>query len=307
MRVSQQKRSRWLYAGIIILLLIFVGFWTLPLISSVWETSQSSSNKTDSVASSSLSREEQEELEKRAVGYESVLEREPNNITALRGLLDIRLAQKNLQAAIDPLEKLANLQPQQTDYKVLLAQAKQQVGDSEGAAQAYRQVLAISPGNINALQGLVNLMLQQDRPEGAIGLLQEELKKANQANALEPGSVDATSIELLLGQVYAEQERYTEAIAIYDQAIENNQNDFRPVLAKALVLQQQGRYAESKPLFTTAVSLAPPQYKDQIKQMALDLPIPDTSSDEEDTANEEEVAPVPDEAVNEEEVAPVEE
>ncbi len=281
MRASQQKRSRWLYASVVILILIFVGFSILPVLNTVVRDNVSSTKTR-----STVSENRQEELETEARGYELVLEREPNNTAALRGIIDIKLQQNDIQGTIKPLETLANLKPEQTDYKVLLAQAKQQVRDYDGSAQAYNQVLELRPGNINALQGLVGLMLQQDRPEGAVGLLQEELKKANQANAVEPDTIDATSIELLLGQVYAQQQRYTEAVAVYDQAIDSDKQDFRPVLAKALVLQQQGKYAESKPLFITAVSLAPPKYKDQIKQMALELPIPDVVPPQASSDNE---------------------
>ncbi|MCA1995280.1 MAG: tetratricopeptide repeat protein, partial [Coleofasciculus sp. S288] len=161
-----------------------------------------------------------------------------------------------------------------TDYAVLLAQAKQQTGDREGAAQTYRSILASKPGNLNALQGIVSLLIQQDRPEAAIGVLQDTLKTAPQVNEIQPGTVDISSVQLLLGQVYASQQRFTEAIAIYDEAIKANKQDFRPVLAKALILKEQGRMAEAKPLFTTAVSLAPAQYKDQVKQLSGDAPTP---------------------------------
>jgi len=46
-------------------------------------------------------------------------------------------------------------------------------------------------------------------------------------------------VQLILGQVYATQQRVTTAIAVYDQAIKANNQDFRPVLAKASILNQQ--------------------------------------------------------------------
>ncbi|NES80599.1 MAG: tetratricopeptide repeat protein, partial [Moorea sp. SIO2B7] len=124
---------------------------------------------------------------------------------------------------------------------------------------------------MNALQGMVSLLLQQNRPEAAIGLLQDTLKTAAQPDSEQSTSIDITSIKLLLAQIYASQKRYTEAIAVYDQTIKTNKEDFRPILAKALVLQDQGKQAEAKPLFTTALSLAPARYKDQIKQMVTQI------------------------------------
>lgn len=258
---------------LVLAVLAFVGISMIPLLGSVFKENQPSAIATPA-ATPTLSADKQAELQAQAKGYELVVQREPQNQTALRGLLEARLQLGDIKGAIVPLEQLVKLNPDQTDYAVLLAQAKQQTGDREGAAQTYRSILASKPGNLNALQGLVSLLIQQGRPEAAIGVLQDTLKTAPQVNEIQPGTVDISSVQLLLGQVYASQQRFTEAIAIYDEAIKANKQDFRPVLAKALILKEQGRMAEAKPLFTTAVSLAPAQYKDQVKQLSGGAPTP---------------------------------
>jgi len=180
----------------------------------------------------------------------------------------------DIKDAIPPLEKLAKLNPETTEYGILLAQAKERTADREGAAGAYRSILASKPGEIKALQGLVNLLLVQQRPEAAIGLLQDTLKAAPGQNLAKPGSVDVTSVQLILGQVYAVGKRFEEAIAIYDESAKANPKDFRPTLAHAIVLKEQGKKDEAKTLFAKATELAPPNYKDQINQLASDAPKP---------------------------------
>lgn len=65
------------------------------------------------------------QLKQQEKGYETVLAREPDNVVALRGLVDTRLALNNFQSAIAPLEKLIKLDPQDPNLKALLDFVKQ--------------------------------------------------------------------------------------------------------------------------------------------------------------------------------------
>ena len=262
----QKKRNGWLYLMIGLMSIALIGFSGLPLFISIFSENQLASLPY-SATNPQLSPDKQAQLEAEARGYQKVLEREPDNNTALTGLLNIRLEQQDLKAAVKPLEKLAKLNPEQTEYKILLAQAKQQVEDFEGAVVVYRSILASSPYNIPALSGITNLFLQQNSPERATSLLQETLALAEQTQA-EISQIN--SVQLLLGEVYAEQKRYTEAISVFDRATAADEGDFRPVLAKAIVLHEQGQDKEAKPLLKSAYSLAPAQFKDRINQIDRD-------------------------------------
>lgn len=262
-------KNRWFIGGVLIFSLVaLLAVSLLPLFSATGNRrTGSSSTPTDDTASA------QTELQSRAKGYELVLEREPDNQTALRGLVEARIQLGDLEGLQAPLTKLAELNPGEPDYRVLLGQTKQQLGDLEGAAQAYRQVLDNQPGNMNALQGLVALLVQQDRSQAAVGLLQDTLKSAEKLSTTGGNTVDTVSVKLLLAEVYVEDKKIEQALKLYDEAIAQAGQDFRPVLAKALVLRDQGRADEAKPLFAQAQAMAPAQYKDQIEQMAASTAI----------------------------------
>jgi len=257
---------------------MFVGVSIVPIISA-FNTPTSTNQNIASSNGNLASSDQKSKLQDEVRGYELVLQREPENQTALKGLLQARLQllslnQGDVQGVIAPLEKLAKLNPERSEYGVLLAQAKQQIGDKEGAAQAYRTILDTKPGDLKALQGMVALLLDQQRPEAAIGLLQDTLNNATQANTIQPGSVNMIAVQVLLGNVYAAQKRYPQAFSAYEQAIKKDPKDFRPVLAKAMLLKEQGKTTEAKPLFDSAVSLAPAQYRDEINKAATASPIP---------------------------------
>ncbi|MFH7242748.1 MAG: tetratricopeptide repeat protein [Spirulina sp.] len=268
------KRNRWLVGTVLTLALAaFLSLSFLPFLSGNSNRQATGTDDTPAPDPSAM----QAELEAQARGYELVLEREPDNQTALRGLIDTQVQLGNVAAVVAPLEKLVELNPTVTEYQVLLAQTKQQTGDLEGAAQIYRTVLDQQPTDMNALQGLTALLVQQGRPQAAVGLLQDAATTAErlQAEGPTPG-LDTISIKLLLAQVYLEDNQADQAIAQYDAAITAAPEDFRPLLAKALVLQEQGDAAAAKDLFDQATAIAPAQFKDQIQQMAAqgEAPLP---------------------------------
>lgn len=193
-----QSRRRWFVSVVLVLAVVgFVGFSLFPLISTAFK------NQSQNIATSSSATQaaqEKPKLEDQARGYSLVLQREPENQTALQGLVQTRIQLGDLEGAIAPLSKLVELNPNQTE------------------------------------------------------------------------------VRLVLGQVYATQKRYLEALTVYDEAIKTDPQDFRPVLAKAGILKQQGKTEQAKPLFENAAALAPAQYKNQINSLATDQPTPAPSS-----------------------------
>jgi len=68
----------------------------------------------------------EEQIQIQVDGYEKVLEREPENTTALEGLTMIYLQTGEPKKAIPTLEKLAEYYPEQPQYATLLEGLKQQ-------------------------------------------------------------------------------------------------------------------------------------------------------------------------------------
>jgi len=277
---DNKKNKTWILVVIGIIVVAFVGVSVIPFLNN--QPSPQQANNPSSAPTQT--QPEQENLADQARGYEAVLEKEPENENALQGLIEVRIQQGDIEGALSPLEKLADLNPDQQAYRILLAQAKQQVGDLEGAANAYRSILDDQPGDTRALQGLVDLLLQQNRPEAAIGELKDTLELADSGAE----EINRTGVKLLLAQVYGRTERFDGAIALYKEVADDNPEDFRPVLGQALVRQQQGNEEAAKPLYEKAFNLAPAQFKDQIKQMTPLLNEENAPSESDNSATESE-------------------
>jgi tetratricopeptide (TPR) repeat protein len=267
----QKKSQRW---GIIVILgffsLMFLGISMFPLIGAIMN--QRKEATAISTSNPSAGKDSAETLQKDEEGYQTVLKRDPNNSSVLQGLVEtrLRLIQQGVRKpkdVIEPLEKLAKLNPSDLRYSIALAQAQEQSGNSAAAAAAYRTVLDQQPANTEALQGYITILLKQNQSAAAFDVLQKSIATAKQINQQQPNSADLQAIELMLGDVYLAQKKSAEAIALYDRLHKENPTDFRPVAAKGLALRNQGNNTEALALFKSAQALAPDRFKDKIQQL----------------------------------------
>lgn len=129
---KKEKKSKTLSRVVTLVLgLGFAGSTLAIALSSVF--SQDNYSATDSNnAENAPSIDEQIQLQ--VNGYEKVLEREPENITALEGLAQIYLQTGQLKKAIPALEKLVEYYPEQQQYAGILQIVKQQSANQPEAA-----------------------------------------------------------------------------------------------------------------------------------------------------------------------------
>ena len=85
-----------------------------------------SQNNSNSVSSNPDAASIEEQIQVQVRGYEKVLEREPENVTALEGLAQIYLQTGDPKKAIPTLEKLVEYYPEQPEYAGILEIIKQQ-------------------------------------------------------------------------------------------------------------------------------------------------------------------------------------
>jgi len=103
--------------------LVALAFMGTPIVNMMSQGSQKNQQQARS--------EKFEQLKAQETGFEKVLEREPKNENALKGLVQTRLEMQDYEGAIDPLEKLVELNPEKESYQSLLAKLKHQTSQSK--------------------------------------------------------------------------------------------------------------------------------------------------------------------------------
>ncbi|MCE2671507.1 MAG: tetratricopeptide repeat protein [Microcystis sp.] len=139
--------------------LVFLALMMVPTLGLLKNNNSNSPQGNQSGQEATIPREKLEEMVK---GYEKILEREPDNPTALQGLAQARLQLKDFIGAREPLEKLYQKYPDNLEVMLVLYGTRLQTQDVSGAK--------------NILEKLVKNYPQEPK-------FKEELTRLNQAIA----------------------------------------------------------------------------------------------------------------------------
>ena len=107
--------------------LAFVGSTGFAIIGSLFRRDTTNENYASVTETPSVN----EQIQAQARGYAKVLEREPENTTALTGLLQTSLQTGDLETAIPPLKKLIELYPEDAQLQNLLTEIEAELAKTE--------------------------------------------------------------------------------------------------------------------------------------------------------------------------------
>jgi tetratricopeptide (TPR) repeat protein len=179
-------------------------------------------------------------------------------------LLQVLLALDQNREATALLEQLADQQPDQWQLRLLLAEVRRNGNDRAGAERELRQLLNLKPDRIEALQLMTLLQLEQGRGKEAETQLKALLEKASKPN-LQPQQLP---IGLLLGDLLQRQGQQAEAAVLYTRLAGDVPRDPRPLLALALLQQEQGNSKAAQESLALARSRQPDKDDPRLDQVA---------------------------------------
>jgi predicted Zn-dependent protease len=124
---------------IIIFGLAFIGSTAFAIVEGLFASNTTTTNNAPPTQETTAT----EQLKAEARGYAKVLEREPENLTALQGLLQTSLQTGDLPGAIAPLKKLIELDPNNAQLTDILTKIEAEI--AKQATQTQTQTKSKQP------------------------------------------------------------------------------------------------------------------------------------------------------------------
>ncbi|XP_017645368.1 uncharacterized protein LOC108486066 isoform X2 [Gossypium arboreum] len=213
-----------------------------------------------------LSREQKAILETRLAQFEATLSTSPKDETALEGAAVTLTGLGDYARATSLLQELAKVKTSDPEVFRLLGEVKYELKDYDGSAAAYKLSAAVSKDvDFEVLRGYTNALLAAKRPAEAVQFLLSSRECLNMERSTRPDpmaesskmeteaqNLDPIQVDLLLGKAYSDWGHVSDAVAIYDQLISSNPNDFRGYLAKGIILKENGNVGDAERMFIQA-------------------------------------------------------
>lgn len=179
-------------------------------------------------------------------------------------LVQLLLVLNQQQEATALLEQLADQQPRRWQLRLLLAELHRNNNDRAAAERELRQLLNLSPNRIEALQLMALLQLEQGRGSQAQAQLKALIEKGRKP-ALQP---QVLPLSLLLGDLQQRMGQQAEAAATYTKLAADFPRDPRPMLALALLRQEQGDTKAAQEALAQARTRQPGSKDTRLDQVA---------------------------------------
>jgi tetratricopeptide (TPR) repeat protein len=181
------------------------------------------------------------------IAYQSVLQADPNNVTALASLGHLSQQRGDIAGAIGYLQRATSLEPGRVGLICKLAQLLRGLGRFDEARAAYLSVLKADPNNVPALAGLGQLSRQAGDAPAALEYLQRAASLAPSNFALRSESA----------QLLRALNRFDEARATYLTVLQSNPANIGALTEMGLIARQQGDHSASLEFLEKALASHP--------------------------------------------------
>lgn len=172
--------------------------------------------------------------EEREKYFEEHLLSNPDDIEALRNLMEVRIKNRKMQEAIAVLEKLIELEPNEVEWPLMKSHLYIYTGDVESAKRGFSEIISKDPFRVEAYHGLV-MAESQDESSGELEQIESRIEDAMKMCKKEDKKNDLRDFKLLLAQIRVIEGKYDEALKLYQDLVREEPRDFRPYLCQGII------------------------------------------------------------------------
>ncbi|EPS71235.1 hypothetical protein M569_03527, partial [Genlisea aurea] len=183
-------------------------------------------------------------------------EGDPTNLETLKMVVNVKMRKGKTKEAVEYVEKLIRLQPNEMEWRLLQAFCYELIGDLSRAKSLFKDILKQNPLLLRALHGLA--MVMHKKLEGPAVF--QMLDKAVELARVEKRVNEERSIVILIAQMHILKGELEEALSKLQSLVADNPRDFRPYLCQGIVYGLLGKSKEADESFEIYRSLVPEEF-----------------------------------------------
>lgn len=178
-------------------------------------------------------------------------------IDALKKLLQEKLDAGEDEESLSILRKLSSAQPDNSEWKFLIARVLNEMGKVEEARDAFEEILSKNPLSFEALFENALLMDRSGEREAVMRRLAEALKVAETEQKVK----EARDVKLIMAQMQFLHKNVEEALRSYEELAQEDPSDFRPYFCKGMIYSLMDKYVEAREQFAKYRELSPKKFE----------------------------------------------
>ncbi|KAJ1416883.1 Tetratricopeptide-like helical domain superfamily [Sesbania bispinosa] len=190
---------------------------------------ESSAVTTENLSDESAAVSTDEENEK---AIEEQLSKNPGDADVIRSLVEVKVRARKIGEAIQLLDRLIELDPEEFEWPLLKAHLYGHNGEHELARNGFEDLLKKDPLFTEAYHGLLMATSELDGPtKDLLKRIEEAIKSCEEQKM----SSEVREFKLLMAQIKVMEEDYSGALKVYQELVKEEPRDFRPYLCQGVV------------------------------------------------------------------------
>lgn len=194
--------------------------------------------------------------EEREREVEERLELNPNDVDALRNLMEIRIKKNKIDEAMSVVDRLIELEPDEVEWPLLKSHLYVYNGDLESARIRFNEIINKDPLRVEAYHGLV-MAASQDDSSPELKEIEERIEEGMELAKKQNKMSDLRDFQLLIAQVWVIEGKYDEALKVYQELVKEEPRDFRPYLCQGIIYTLLRKSSEAEKSFEKYKRLVP--------------------------------------------------